>query len=198
MIELLRFSRAQVSGVARRRPPAGENRRTRRYGAPFLLFTLLGFFVSIGCTIKNPPVPIVGSLASSAGDVQSAVDVLPAIGGPRLGILAFTDERPEEERKGRRPRGYYLLVWNSRIGTYVTGDKNFHDNVSSDITNETLSLLRTSNLYSDVREIDASGRDPFSSEQMRRLAEEQGVDYILRAQIKHFHGRQYQRAYFIP
>lgn len=119
----------------------------------------------------------------------------------RVAVLPLADERPSEERDGTRPRGLFLLLWNRRIGDYVTGDRVFGQDVPGQLTGQLTTYLQSANVFAQL--VPASSPQPsdrVDAAQIRRLGQQEVVDYVLGGAIEHFYGSQHQHtsAFFLP
>ncbi len=79
----------------------------------FVLMLALVGIGGAGCAVPNAPVAL---YPPSPTTHPSFTDV---------GVMRFQDLRPKEQREGKRPRLVPLIVWNQRIGDYVTGEEAF-------------------------------------------------------------------------
>jgi hypothetical protein len=152
-----------------------------------LVRALLAGIVSLalsGCALKVPPVSL--QLKHSSDPGEASIEAVPAA----LYVAEFEDQRPEPEREGRKPRGWYLYLWNSRIGTYITGDEDFTAPVPQAAAAAVADALRASGRFRAVAMLEPSDA-PLESAEGDGAAE-----YLLRGQILHLYGTQYQRAIF--
>lgn len=86
---------------------------------------LLTLALLVGCAVKFQPVSLNEGL--SAKDPRLAT----------IGVLPLQDRRPEEQHAGKKPVLIPLLIWNQRIGDYVTGENAFDDDVAASVTRRT-------------------------------------------------------------
>jgi len=84
---------------------------------------LLIVTVLVGCAVKSPPVSLDERVFAAEDRVAT------------IGVLPLQDRRPEEQHAGKKPVLIPLLIWNQRIGDYVTGEGAFTDDVVVSVTN---------------------------------------------------------------
>lgn len=109
----------------------------------------------------------------------------------RLAVLPLSDQRPTNERKGERPPGMFLVVWNRRSGDYTTGDHVFGNQVAGQLSQQVASYLRVANTFAAVSHVASPPRD-FNPASLQAVAREQQADYLLGGDVKHFFGSQHQ------
>src|SRR3989338_3047611 len=113
----------------------------------------------------------------------------------RLAVLPLVDERPLEERQGKRPAGFFLLVWNRRVGDYVTGDYIYGGSISQQLTDQLSTYLQSAHVFAEVIQAALPSPQPSSqadADNVQRVAREQVVDYVLGVAVEHFYGSQHQ------
>lgn len=143
----------------------------------------------VGCAIKTTHLNI--SQWPVAKRAMYYQDPLPY----RLAVLPLMDERPVEERTGKRPGGMFLLVWNKRVGDYVTGDHVFGQEVPRRLTDQLAEYLRQTHVFAEIVPfaLPSQPSDRASAERIQQLAREQVVDYVLGGAVEHFYGSQHQQ-----
>ena len=82
---------------------------------------------------------------------------------PTLGVLPVADRRPEIQHRGKKPLLLVLLVWNSRTGDYVTGERAFQGSVVEQVT-ALVSGTMSGGRFGESRVIDASTAPEVPSE----------------------------------
>ena len=113
-----------------------------------------------------------------------------------LGVLPIADLRPIEERDGTKPKGLYFLLWNQRMGDYVTSDQDFIDMSEFAMTRRIKMDLAQTYCFSSVTMISKSpSLSVVSHTFLRSIAVQQKLDYILSVELKHLYGKQRQDAY---
>ena len=112
----------------------------------------------------------------------------------RLLVLPLSDQRPAEERQGKKAPAMLLVLWNRRVGDYATGDHVFGEHVSRQLAEQLARYLQASNLFAEVAALPAgssSGSGTHASE-LKRLGAEHGADFLLGGELQHFYGSQHQ------
>jgi hypothetical protein len=137
-----------------------------------------------GCVLKVPPVSLQMNVARESGGAAS--EAVPAA----LYVAELEDQRPAPEREGRKARGWFFYLWNSRIGTYITGDQDFTAPVGKAAAAAIVDALRASGRFRAVGML-----EPFDAPAQGAEGAGSG-EYVLRGQILHLYGTQYQRAIF--
>jgi len=138
-----------------------------------------------GCAIKTP------HLAISQWPVTSRALYYNEPAPYRLGVLPLVDQRPVQERKGQRPQGVFLLLWNRRTGDYYTSDQIFGDQVAEQLSRQLAKYLQVANTFTHVTPVSSLPRG-FSPESLQDVAREHEVDYLLGGDVRHFFGSQHQ------
>lgn len=136
------------------------------------LSCLVLLLVGTACVVRNEPIALYQQ------DVSAAK--------PRIGVLPLVDARPEVQHLGQSPRLIPLLVWNQRIGAYVTGDEDFTDSVPEAVTKTVARALQSS-----FGEAAVLSGDPDAD-----AACASGLAYVASGTIEEFYGTRYQRSYF--
>lgn len=120
----------------------------------------------------------------------------------RIAVLSFLDQRPPEEREGRRAPAMFLLVWNRRVGDYYTGDLVFGGDVAAHLSRQLAAYLEAANAFAHVqyvpRPLDATALP--DATHLQQLAHHSQADYLLAGELEHFFGSQHQElsAFFLP
>jgi hypothetical protein len=113
-----------------------------------------------------------------------------------VGIAPLIDERPLAEKAGGKPHGIFLLLWNQRIGNYVSGSKDFLDPVEVAMPEQIGRSISRSNCFIQTKVLKSPLRgQPTPEDLLLTFAKEQ-VRYVLISELKHFYGEQRQKAYF--
>ena len=111
----------------------------------------------------------------------------------RVAVLPFLDERPRQEREGRKPSGMFLLVWNRRVGDYYTGDQVFGGEVAPQLTGQLVQYLRAANVFPHVEHVVPQHRaDSLTPERVQDLAQASVANYLLTGDVERFFGSQHQ------
>jgi hypothetical protein len=144
-----------------------------------------------GCAIHTPPVSISRWPLSSRAMYYR--DALPY----RVLVASLADERPVNERQGRRAPGMFLLVWNRRVGDYYTGDRLFGGEVGVQLAKQLTDYLQAANVFTEVLYVPESPRNP---DTIRRVSRPHAADYVLTGELQHFFGSQHQHlsVYLLP
>lgn len=158
--------------------------------SPFLFLCLLILGVAgSGCTIRAQRV----SLAfTELPNVKLCGDALQQT----IGIAPILDERPAVERTGQNPRALFFLLWNQRTGNYITGDKDFHENIETVMPEAIRHALERSNCFIEAKILPTKVRVQPSAEELLVVFAQQKVRYVLLARLEHFYGEQRQNANF--
>lgn len=102
---------------------------------------------------------------------------------PLLRVAEVEDLRPDASKKGSKPRAWYLLVANWRIGDYVTSDSSWGgSSVASQATASLADALKRTDYFEEVRVEPAAGRYT-------------GEGLVLEAKIDEFVARQRYNGY---
>ncbi len=149
-----------------------------------------------GCAIATPHMPI------SQWPVTKRAMYYREAAPYRVAVLPLVDQRPAEERRGKRPAGLFLLLWNRRKGDYTTGDRVFGGAIATDVSQQLASYLQAANVFAQVVHVASPGGAAAQADPMvlRQIAQEHAADYLLSGELQHFFGSQYQHtgAFFIP
>lgn len=114
-----------------------------------------------------------------------------------LALIPLIDRRPAEEIKGKKPKGVFLLVWNQRIGDYVTSNKSFLEPHQEGMADRLAAAISRTNCFYEVKTVNAKlPNQPTPDDFLPVLAEEK-VRYVLVGEIQHFYGKQHQKAYYL-
>ena len=118
----------------------------------------------------------------------------------RVVVVSLLDQRPINERKGKKAPGMFLLFWNRRIGDYYTSDQAFGDNVSTQLTQQLALYLKSANVFQDITHEPTSEFLEIPPVRVQQLAKTHGVDYVLGGELEHFFGTQHQQMtmYMLP
>lgn len=130
---------------------------------------------------------LVGLLAACSVSVPP-VDLYSGVSAPALATLAvipFDDLRPKEQHEGQEPPVIPLLIWNSRIGTWMTSDETFLDEVSQDVTLGIAAAL-SQGRYGQTRVVSGS---------LEEVCSEPDVQYVASGEVNDLYGTLYQRSY---
>ena len=148
---------------------------------------LLALMLSSGCAIQTPHLTI--SQWPMTRRAMYYHEPLPY----RVGVLTLLDERPAQEREGRKAPAMFLLLWNRRVGDYYTGDHMFGGEVASQLTGQLVEYLQAANVFPHVERLAAPSRaDALAPSQVQQLAQESVADYVLTGEVEHFFGSQHQ------
>lgn len=163
-------------------------RRERQRGRAAAVVAAMGLS---GCAIHTPPVNISRWPLSSRAMYYR--DALPY----RVLVASLADERPANERQGRRAPGMFLLVWNRRVGDYYTGDRLFGGEVGVQLAQQLAGYLQAANVFMEVRYVPESPRNP---DTIRQVSRPHAADYVLTGELQHFFGSQHQHlsVYLLP
>ncbi len=129
-----------------------------------------------GCVVPNPP------LALHRPEVAAAP--------PELALIRLEDARPAVQRVGQVPSLLPLVVWNSRIGDYVTGDDAFADDVGAAVSRALAEAL--SDQLGPARMF-AAGTEPDAA------CTAAGARYVAHGTIHHMYATRRQHSFvFVP
>ena len=149
-------------------------------------------FVSIllsGCAMKATRVNIA---AQQSPEVLVCLDALQR----SMGIASIQDDRPPAEKAGGKPHGIYLLLWNQRIGNYMSGNKDFLDLLETSMPEQMGRSISRSNCFVETKTLKTKVGPQPSAEELLVVFSKEKVRYVLVSQVKHFYGQQRQKAYF--
>jgi hypothetical protein len=110
-----------------------------------------------------------------------------------LGVLPFEDRRPEDQREGAKPRLWIFLLYNQRIGTYVTGDQHFEGDVADSVSRAITDAL-DGRRFGRARLLEAGPTR--SVEAALSTCGRDGLRYVGVGSIESLFGTLRQRAYF--
>lgn len=101
---------------------------------------------------------------------------------PLLRVVEVADQRPASQKVGSKPRAWYLLVANWRIGNYTTGDSDWGGDVPGQTTASLVDALKKTDYFEEVR--------------VEPAAETyEGEGFVLEVKLDEFQARQRYRAY---
>jgi hypothetical protein len=149
-----------------------------------------------GCAIQTPHLAISRSpVAERAGYYR---DPQPY----RVLMLPLADKRPLQDRRGAKPPGMFLLLWNRRVGDYYTGDQVFGGNVAGELSTQLAAYLKSANVFAQVVTPSPvpADFDHANAAQVRQVARPHAADYILTGELNRFFGSQHQHlsVYVLP
>ena len=152
----------------------------------------LFLLAATGCAIKTPPMSV------SQFPVGDRAPYYQQPHAYRVAVLPFEDRRPEVERQGQKPKGVFLLLVNSRVGDYYTGNKHFGANAPVQLAEQLAGYLRKANLFVGVDGPSSLSGLPRRKDanEFKQFAQSKKIDYFLTGEIHHFFGSQHQNAYF--
>lgn len=132
-----------------------------------------------GCLrpVEIPPVVLSGP--------SGGYDALPE----SLGVVELADLRPREQRRGKKPWLIPLILWNQRMGRYVTSESHFGGDVTGDVSHAiavALSGWRFGRGRVLEAEADATPAD---------LCQRSDLEYVVSGEIHHLYGAVRQRAW---
>lgn len=110
----------------------------------------------------------------------------------RVVVLPLVDQRPLEERHGKKAPAMFLLLWNRRVGDYYTGDHVFGGEVAKQLAHQLSEYLRAANVFAHVVSSPSVGTQLPDVNRVQRLAQEHAADYVLTGELEHFFGSQHQ------
>ena len=139
---------------------------------------LLASLATTGCLVHIPNVDLVTPTARHAQ--------LP----DTLGVMPFEDMRPREQHRGKTPWLIPLIIWNQRIGRYVTSSEHFGGDVSGSVTRAVADAL-SGWRYGRARMLE---HDPDATPDGHCRRDELG--YVASGEIHHLYGAVRQRAWF--
>ena len=137
-----------------------------------------------GCAIQTP------HLAINRYPVAQQAAYYPEALPGRLGVMPLADQRPPQERQGRKPPGIFLLLWNRRTGDYYTGDRIFGEPVAPQLSQGLVDYLQAAHVFTETVSVPASAHSPTA---LQRLGDEHAADYLLGGEWHHFFGSQHQQ-----
>ena len=154
-----------------------------------LISTLLLLPVfAAGCALKPQRVNIA---SPQSPEVMVCFDALQK----SFGIAPIKDERPPVEKAGDKPGGIFLLLWNQRIGNYISGDKDFLDPAATAMPDQIGRSISRSNCFFETKILKEQIPPQPSAEDLLIVLAKEKVDYVLSVELKHFYGQQHQKAY---
>lgn len=102
-----------------------------------------------------------------------------------LGVAELVDRRPRSEKRGRKPWLIPLIVWNQRMGTYVTSSEHLGGDVAGDVSRAVARALSGWRFgRGRVIEGDAAG-----------ACDADDLEYLASGEIQHLYGSVRQRAW---
>lgn len=153
------------------------------------MMVIAGIVLVSGCAMKGQRVSLVNQ---TPPNVLLCGDALQST----LGIAPVVDNRPKAEKVGDKPHGVYLLLWNQRIGDYVTSDKDFLDPVSSSMAQRIGYSISRTNCFFETKVLTTPVPAQPSVADLLTVFVKEKVQFVLVPELKHFYGRQRQKAYF--
>lgn len=154
------------------------------------LFSITLLALIMGCAISPHRVAI---FSPSKPEVLMCYDALQT----SVGVAPLVDHRAAFQKAGAKPRGLYLLLWNQRIGDYVTSDKDFLDASMLSAMSEQIGYhLSKTNCFFETKALTAEVPLQPSPERLLVVLAKEKVRYVLTGELKHFYGKQPQKAYF--
>ena len=150
---------------------------------------LLVLFLSSGCAMKTQKVNLA---ADTPPQVMVCYDALQKT----IGVTPVSDNRPAIEKTGDKPHGIYLLLWNQRIGNYISGDKDFNDSLNAILPDQIGRAISRTNCFYQTKILEAKVPPQPTAEDLLVILGKEKVQYVLTAQVKHLYGQQRQKAYF--
>lgn len=144
--------------------------------------------VLTGCAINTPRV----NIATWPAAKQAMYYRQPA--PYRVAVLPLSDQRPAQERNGRRAPALFLLLWNRRVGDYYTGDQLFGGDVPTQLSRQLTDYLQAANAFTEVVYVPSLPRDFKLSDvtSAQRTSQFHAADYLLSGELLHFFGSQHQ------
>lgn len=123
----------------------------------------------------------------------------PAVSAPppsraAVGVLPFQDRRPAEQRDGRKPLVVPLLVWNQRIGQWVTSSKAFTGDVSESVTRGVAEAISRGS-FGGARVL--AGPPGGSTDPWGAHCGEEGIRWIADGSVDDLYATLHQRAYLL-
>ncbi len=134
-----------------------------------------------GCSVASPPVRLLTESPPRAA------------GEAALGVVPLSDLRPAEQRTGKKPSLVPLLLWNQRIGHWVTGDASFLDAPQAAVSSGVAAAL-DGGVFGGARllpEATAPGED------VAALCRAEGLRYVAKGSIQALFAYLYQRSYLV-
>lgn len=141
-----------------------------------------------GCAIKTPSQEI------RAWPITQRALYYQEVAPYRVAVVPFLDQRPGHERTGQRPLGFFLLVWNRRVGDYYTGDRLFGQAINVQLAESLAAYLQAANVFAQVVTVPASESvsSQMEPQTAQVIARSQVADYVLGGELQHFFGSQHQ------
>ncbi|MGH0031556.1 MAG: hypothetical protein ACQGVC_17320 [Myxococcota bacterium] len=138
---------------------------------------LLAALPLAGCLVPIPEVSLEAPGAAGAGLPDS------------LGVVEFSDRRPREQRRGKTPWLIPLIVWNQRMGRYVTGSKHFGGDVPRTVSAAVADAL-SGWRFGRGRVIEAADDAGVAD-----YCADETLSYVATGEIHHLYGAVRQRAW---
>ena len=153
------------------------------------LLALLLISTASGCALNAKSVNLV---ADNPPQVLVCYDALQKT----LAIAPPIDERPGVEKAGSEPHGIYLLLWNQRIGNYISGDKDFLDPVAPTMPEQIGRAVSRTHCFYETKTLKTAVPQQPGPEDLLVLFAKEKAHYVLVSRLQHFYGEQRQKAYF--
>ena len=134
-----------------------------------------------GCALESPPVTLHAGVSPTATSKTT------------IGVVPFEDVRPDNQRQGEAPNLIPLLVWNQRIGNYMTGTGSFTDEVSRAVTQAAADSISGKGIGTAIV-LSEPGGD--SKKPLTTYCDATGIRWVVSGSIHDLYATLHQKAYF--
>lgn len=140
------------------------------------VFVLSCAWAASGCAVSTPPVKLYAAVSSPASAT--------------IGVTPLVDRRPDAEHRGKSPYLIPLLIWNQRIGDYITSDGAFLDDPAEATTRGVATAL-SGGRFGPARLLKPTDLSPDDA------CQDAEVRYVASGELQHLYGTLHQGAYLL-